>query len=388
MKHEDRYVWFDLIRGLSALAVCFRHLRAVIFVDYAQLPTSSIAEKVFYFGTGLGHQAVMVFFVLSGFFVGGSVLRRRHVFAMSDYVLARVVRLWVVLVPALFFTLLVDQILVLYAADLLSGAHYVPLNSGPQSAAEYSSSLTTFLGNLLFVQTIYTPVLGSNDPLWSLANEFWYYLLFPLGLIATGAVQRQKIKRLVAALTFVLISWLVPTELTQGFIIWLLGVGVFIVYRKHCYPYHPVFSVFGALLFLFSLVDSKINVVQSYLYISNDLFVGISFSLFLISIKDRSNTKQLHNVIKKVSKWLAEISYTLYLFHFPFVLLLYALFYKDRQTILTMASGLQFLMWLACILGGCRALWWLFERNTHVVRKYIQSRIEKSSKNSQSHLPL
>ena len=30
--------------------------------------------KVFYLATGLGHQAVMIFFVLSGFLVGGSVI--------------------------------------------------------------------------------------------------------------------------------------------------------------------------------------------------------------------------------------------------------------------------------------------------------------------------
>ena len=38
--------------------------------------------------------------------------------------------------------------------------------------------------NIFFLQGIYTPTFGTDGALWSLANEFWYYLLFPLGLIA------------------------------------------------------------------------------------------------------------------------------------------------------------------------------------------------------------
>ena len=38
----------------------------------------------------------------------------------------------------------------------------------------------TFWGNLVFLQTILVPTYGTNALLWSLANEFWYYMLFPL----------------------------------------------------------------------------------------------------------------------------------------------------------------------------------------------------------------
>ena len=39
--------------------------------------------------------------------------------------------------------------------------------------------------NAFFLQTIVGPTFGSNGPLWSLAYEWWYYVLFPLAL---GAV--------------------------------------------------------------------------------------------------------------------------------------------------------------------------------------------------------
>ena len=41
-------------------------------------------------------------------------------------------------------------------------------------------SVTAFIGNMFGLQTILVPSFGGNFPLWSLANETWYYILFPL----------------------------------------------------------------------------------------------------------------------------------------------------------------------------------------------------------------
>lgn len=59
---------------MSALLVMLGHLRAFLFLDFVDLKGTGAVTKVFYFSTGLGHQALMVFFVLSGYCVGGSVL--------------------------------------------------------------------------------------------------------------------------------------------------------------------------------------------------------------------------------------------------------------------------------------------------------------------------
>lgn len=71
MFREERNLWLDLIRGSSALLVCLGHLRNAMLVDYSTLVHPNIAIKAFYALTSFGHQAVMVFFVLSGYFVGG-----------------------------------------------------------------------------------------------------------------------------------------------------------------------------------------------------------------------------------------------------------------------------------------------------------------------------
>jgi peptidoglycan/LPS O-acetylase OafA/YrhL len=78
--------YLDLARGVAALLVAISHLRAFSFVDFHQADHPRLIWSCFYFLTGFGHQAVMVFFVLSGFLVGGTVVSRAHTRSM---VLAR-----------------------------------------------------------------------------------------------------------------------------------------------------------------------------------------------------------------------------------------------------------------------------------------------------------
>ena len=184
MKHRDGIL--DLVRGLSALLVMLGHLRGFIFVDYGALAHPGLLQKALYFATGLGHQAVMVFFVLSGYFVGGSVLAGLHKgsFNWRGYAAARLSRLWMVLVPALVLTLGLDWLGGRWNPAAYAGGLNASFMSGPSVAQPAAHDVLTLVGNLGFVQTVCVPVFGSNGPLWSLANEFWYYLLFPLVAVA------------------------------------------------------------------------------------------------------------------------------------------------------------------------------------------------------------
>ena len=372
MKHQNRYVWLDLIRGLSAILVCAGHLRAVMFADYALLPKSSLIEKAFYFFTGLGHEAVMVFFVLSGFFVGGSVLSRKDNFKFDDYLLARLSRLWVVLIPAMLFTAIMDQVMGGILPDLLTGEHLSILSSGPAPNGGYSASIANFFANLFFLQTLYTPVFGTNGPLWSLANEFWYYMLFPLLMIATGLVKRSLWPKLVSAVLFLFIAIIVASKLLSGFLVWMLGVGVYEIYRRKKGCFSNWFVLFSGILFGASLLDSKAGIIHPLLHVSGDLFVAICFSLFLISLKEKSISGIWKERLAGGAKWLSEISYTLYLFDFPVFMLLYTVYYADGQLTLNWVSGSVYNALFALSVAASFLMWWLFERNTPLVRQHMR----------------
>lgn len=163
---------FDFIRGTAAILVLLNHFRNIFFVPYAEVENQNIFSLLIYSFSGLGHEAVMVFFVLSGFFISNSVIKSLDKWSWKYYFVNRLTRLYIVLIPALLITLLLDFV----------GMYFFDYSFFPHNMSE-RINLDVFIGNILFLQGFETTVFGSNDPLWSLSYEFWYYLLFPFILL-------------------------------------------------------------------------------------------------------------------------------------------------------------------------------------------------------------
>ena len=258
MKH--RLVHLDCLRGLAALLVVVEHLRAFLFVPFPQVKAPGILTKVFYLVTGLGHQAVMIFFVLSGFLVGGSVITalQRGKWSWRGYLLRRMSRLWVVLIPALLLTLFWDKLGCSIAPGGYHGDYRELYHSGPTPAIPADWSIGTFLGNTFFLQTIMVPCFGTNGPLWSLANEFWYYLLFPLGL--TIFITRKWRDRVMALILVAGIIFFLPKSILLEGVIWLLGAVVFYLIQIGMIrriTSHPAWLILSLLLTMGSLLASR-----------------------------------------------------------------------------------------------------------------------------------
>ena len=97
-------VILDLMRGLAAVMVLGDHWRNFFFVDFPEVNLPR--RKMFvlpYVLTAAGHQAVVIFFVLSGFFISGSVIRmlQSNSWTWRRYATHRLIRLWIVVVPGL-----------------------------------------------------------------------------------------------------------------------------------------------------------------------------------------------------------------------------------------------------------------------------------------------
>ncbi|MDA7877732.1 acyltransferase [Akkermansiaceae bacterium] len=384
MKHRDHTL--DLVRGLSALLVMLGHLRGFVFFDLGELENPSIATKAFYFATGLGHQAVMVFFVLSGYFVGGSVLSglAKKRFTWAGYATARLTRLWMVLLPALLLTLAIDLLGQSWNPEAYAGAFKDRFMSGPSSVQPAAHDLVTFFGNMGFLQTVTMPVYGSNGPLWSLANEFWYYVMFPLLIVPLwrmiGSRERTTNSRWgvggMSLLLFgVIVSWL-PKPLVMSSLIWLMGAVVWWCLWKTKGQQSETgvqsgrmqrgkwgWWILGAGLFMGSLVASKTEH-----WLGSDYVVGITFAIWLLFLP---GTWRMPAGLGKLVTGLSEISYTLYVVHFPLLFFVSAVVLKGRQF---PADGMGFL-WFGGLSAGVLVIsilmWWLFERNTGWVRKRV-----------------
>ncbi|MHC5614473.1 MAG: acyltransferase family protein [Nostoc sp.] len=92
------YRWsthLDLLRGLASLLVFIGHLKFLLFLEYSEVSNPNFFIKRFNSLTGLGHQCVIIFFVLSGFFISASVLRtiQQKRWSWINYLVTRLTRL-------------------------------------------------------------------------------------------------------------------------------------------------------------------------------------------------------------------------------------------------------------------------------------------------------
>lgn len=373
---SEKQVWLDLARGLSALAVCAGHLRGALFADYGSLQHPGVFTQIFYFATGLGHQAVIVFFVLSGYFVGGSVLQRGAGFRFSSYALTRLTRLWVVLIPALFLTWAAGMLASRWVPELLAGAYAASWNSGPQPG-QYADDALTLLGNLLFLQTITVQTYGLNGPLWSLANEFWYYVLFPLVAVALGAAGHSRaVGRIACAVVAAgLLCWL-PADCVELMGVWLLGVAAHWLVRRTVQRRRPLGLIASGAAFATALLYAKSGSLQQWLGWPSDWVVALGFTPFCIVLArwPRPGTP-FGCAIGRVGGGLSEISYSLYLAHFPVVALLGGLWLRGNVLV---PGPITFAAWSVCLLSllfVATSFWWLSERHTVTLRQWLANKL-------------
>ncbi len=314
----------DLMRGIAAWAVMWGHVRGNFFVDFQNLQHPNLFLKAVYFVTGFGHQAVMVFFVLSGFLISSSVFNGLAAGNGSwrDYSINRVSRLYAVLIPGLLLGFVWDKTgSSLFAS---TGLYAYPLQGFGALIAQKQMTAGVFVGNLFFVQTILCPVFGSNGPLWSLANDFWYYVLFPVGLLALIGWSRGTLRRAVPlTVAAVVLAVFLGREMLMGFVIWMAGCVLLMAYSKlREFPKRWVapYIVFTLMILIACLAAARLGKSQ---VLGADLSVGLAFALFLFGVLQIDFSMRSHTY-SNLARFFAAFSYSLYVLHFPVVLFLRA----------------------------------------------------------------
>ncbi|HET7839981.1 MAG TPA: acyltransferase [Terriglobia bacterium] len=312
------------MRGMAAWAVMWGHVRGNFFVDFQNLQHPNLFLKVLYFVTGFGHQAVMVFFVLSGFLISSSVFNGLATGSWSwrDYSINRLSRLYAVLIPGLLLGFIWDKSgSTLFAS---TGLYTHPLHGFGALIAQKQLTAGAFAGNVFFMQTILCPVFGSNGPLWSLANEFWYYVLFPVGLLALvgwgrGALRHATPLTIAAIVLAVFLGW----TILIGFLIWMAGCILLVAYSKvREFPKRWVgpYILVTSIILVSCLVAARLGKSKM---LGADLPVGLAFALFLFGVLQIDFSLRSHTYAN-VARFFAGFSYSLYVLHFPAVLFLRA----------------------------------------------------------------
>jgi len=352
---SQRSYILDLTRWIAALLVVSGHIRSFLFEDYRS-QNANLLGKVFYFITGFGHQAVIIFFVLSGYLIGKTVINqyKNGAFVLNKYLVSRITRIYIVLIPALLFTYLIDKAGIFIDKDGIYKTYnqIISLQVNPSSRLGFNY----FICSLFMLQNIWLPVFGSNEPLWSLSPEFTYYLLIPL--FAYIPFVKKYLFKVIAILLAIAFFFILPSYILKYFLIWICGlIPYFIHIKKILLSYLVIFAFIGS--FVFSRVYNMDEM---------DFINAISFSL-LIAI---ANDKKLLNMRFNFSKKLASFSYSLYLIHFP--LGLFIIVFSNRFLTPSIKINLNFysLLIYFAILIIVYIISYLFARITEYHTEFIR----------------
>lgn len=368
-------VHLDALRAVAAFSVLLNHWRDANFIDYSSLGHHNALLAVGYLLAGLGHQWVIVFFVMSGYLVGGSVLNSfaRGKWSWRAYLLARLTRLLIVLLPALILGGIWDWV---GMHQHLSDALYSGRAGLHELTADVHATLKprVFLENTIFLQTLVlpgmggkpVPAFGSNGPLWSLANEFWYYIAFPIVVMLLSRGMRRR-KKVVSAAVLIAWGWFVGGPIVVLGIPWLTGVAITFI------PRGEKFQVFVQRIIVLSalvLLAGGLAMAKLFPGTSSDLVLGLIVA-FLVWALVNCTSGTLPRAYTRVAQRGAHSSYTLYLVHVPLLIFLAALFHLNRVEPTVPAVFVR-LSLIGVIMIYAQLVYMAFERNTDRVRQWLK----------------
>jgi peptidoglycan/LPS O-acetylase OafA/YrhL len=290
-------LYLDIVRFLAAL---------IVMVSHAS--DRRIAGGFLWQFQPYGDEAVTVFFVLSGFVIAHSTATRET--TMRDYAIARVSRIYSVVLPALVLTAIADAI-----GRSVSPELYSP-------AIDIRSDADHFIASALFVNELWGLKLepGSDFPFWSIGYEVWYYVMFAVLTFCSG--QRRIV--LVLAVTAV-----VGPGILAMWPLWLLGVWA---YRRAPLSRRKGIALLGvsfvawvayeAVAWRFGRPHLPIPFLKRPPLLQ-DYIVGVCFTGSLIGFRSAMEGVQIRHQWRPV-RWLAGATFSLYLFHVPLLWLLAA----------------------------------------------------------------
>lgn len=297
-------VVLDLVRVILIQLVLFGHLNGYFHLaSWLYPPSFPFIQNI----------AVSGFFLLSGFLIPYSLSQKNvnKAYSFKEYFFDRLIRIYIVFIPALIFTIIIDLMHVYFNHGI-----YRFINA---------FNLKTFFANLLMLQYFPSVPFGSNRPFWVLPLLWWLYLAFGWWWFKHRHWRQQPIFFISIFLTFLIIP-LVSLFHGRGqglALIWLLGAAAFYLSRTH----------------LLSRVKSKSSLLLSGIFFCLSLvcvFItknefGLLFGLmitssFLFLLNSFQYYQQLIPLsVKKVSRMLSGYSFTLYLTHYPIIVFILSL---------------------------------------------------------------
>jgi peptidoglycan/LPS O-acetylase OafA/YrhL len=298
------------VRWIAAAAVALGHLRNILLIEYQEVAHPGLFTRLFYFLTGFGHFAVIVFFVLSGYLVGGKVLNLLRTQDIDRewrrFLADRFARIFIVLVPAL----LLSGLVLLCAVFVFDSQLFLTdgWSRGWVAPIPHDLNPALWIGNLLLINGIFVDTVNVDGALWSLAYEWFYYMAAACVVVVYRRLWRPHTIVFVLYVLIVAVGVLIKNSnvLIAG------GSWVAGVIARHIADRGYLKSRFVWITGMISVVIA-ILAFRSYPHIP-DPVLGCCIA-FALSHSRWSTVSLAPDLGNK----LANFSYTLYLIHVPVI---------------------------------------------------------------------
>jgi peptidoglycan/LPS O-acetylase OafA/YrhL len=301
--------YLDVLRVVAAMTVLVNHYLPSLFgVDPSFIP---------------GHDAVIVFFVMSGYVIAYVSEERDR--PLARFTIHRLARLWSVLIPSLVLSLL---------AAILVGNETVAI---PGSAISSPGGfVSASLKSLLFIGESWMDSTSApyNAPTWSLNYEAWYYAIF-----AAFTFARRRWRWSLA----VVLAFVAGPRVVLLFPCWLLGVWLF--QQRAVLVVRPAaaYALFGACLLLYGLAYhcdlttqsrhwlSVLTAGQSYhlgpsTSVIGDTLLAPIVGASIVALAHMPAVNRMLVRARRVTQIAASRTLSLYLYHMPLLVILYGWF--------------------------------------------------------------
>ena len=308
--YQHKYISdIQVLRGLAVLLV-------VLYHSYpSQFPG--------------GYLGVDIFFVISGYLVGGALFRNviRNQFSFKIFILKRITRLF----PA-FFAMLLLSVSIEIGTMLFFRRSFV---------LDVLSALTNVSNIRFYKNTDYfnsTPNILLHT--WSLSVEWQFYVIFPILLLSIRKISKS-LKLLMASILTVFLISILGFSLVKNheqaifyllpFRFWEFIIGILSFEKKT--KLSPIFH-YTLLPVLFGAAFN-VNLKG---FLSNILIVLITAIYLRNSVNKDYGQIETNKILTKIShsiykllEHLGKISYSIYLYHLPLAILFIYLFREDNN---------------------------------------------------------
>ena len=280
------------LRGIAVFLVFLVHYSSSI---EPYIIVGSFEEDVLHIIHRLGNVGVDLFFVLSGFLIYGTLIKKDETL-FFQYMKRRIIRIYPTFL-AVFIIYLILSILFpnenKIPNDLLNGGIYL-------------------IQNLLLLPGLFdiTPIITVA---WSLSYELFYYLLIPL-VIGALQLRRWQVKQRIIFWLVTSIVGFIYFEIYGGpsrLLMFISGIVLYEVFKKKLITLP---KYIGSFFLLLALVLYSLS---PYLQLSAVIQTGILYVLFFMVCLESFSKNDGSAVWLNISpiRWLGNMSYSYYLIH-------------------------------------------------------------------------